>query len=172
MVPRWLPGWWKVRCHPVGRAGPPSYRRDRPRIGSASGQFPAAMHMLDAAVQAVAALDEPLEATLSANIRRNVWRLSKLMIPTRGAPRPSGFFFGAGNLSGRGQSRRLRVRMADGSRSRGHFPLERVRPARTCVRGQTPEALEASLQWMSPTRWSATSTICSTVAATMGRTAA
>ncbi|MFR8054560.1 MAG: cobaltochelatase subunit CobN [Bilophila wadsworthia] len=28
------------------------------------------------------------KATLSANIRRNVWRLSKLMIPMRGVPRP------------------------------------------------------------------------------------
>jgi hypothetical protein len=175
VVPRWL-GNGMVEGFDVI----PLEELGRPRIdvtvrvsGLLRDSFPAAMHMLDAASPRWMNL---WKATLSANIRRNVWRLSKLMIPMRGVPRPFAFFLrsrepirpGSISPSTRPHGRRRPISRIFFSIGTG-TPTARTRSGSNARGRWRP----ASPQWMLPTtRWSATSTICSTAAATMGRTAA
>lgn len=133
----WATGWWKVRRHPLEELGRP--RIDvTVRVGLLRDSFPCGPCMLDAAVQAVAAPDEPLEqlcpqtyAGTSGAIEADdpdAWRSAtfRIFLRSREPIRP-------------GQSRRLRVRMADGADLADIFSIERVRLRQGRVRGQTPE---------------------------------
>lgn len=107
VVPRWLGNGVVEGFNVI-----PLEELGRPRIdvtvrvsGLLRDSFPAAMHMLDAAVQAVAALDEPLESNF---VRKHTQeRLAAIEADDPDAWRSATFqyfFFGAGNLTGRGQS--------------------------------------------------------------------
>ena len=132
----------------------PLQEMGRPRIdvtvrvsGLLRDSFPAAMHMLDAAVQAVAALDEPLESNF---VRKHTQeRLAAIEADDPDAWRSATFriFSSEPGTYQAGQSRCLRVRMADGSRSRGHFsPLVRdTLYGKDAFGVKRPRALEASL---------------------------
>lgn len=134
------------------------------------------MHMLDAAVQAVAALDEPLESNF---VRKHTQeRLAAIEADDPDAWRSATFRIFSSEPGTYQAGVNLAVYASAWQTeaiSRIFFSIGTGTPTARTRSGVKRRGRwrPASPQWMLPTtRWSATSTICSTAAATMGRTAA